>query len=228
MELARNIAQTRRYGPPPGQEANLNRILDRLTALSLSTTGQSFYAWCQSQASRQREPLELSDIRTEGFSQDLLEAFIELGAQPERGQNLADEDPLERYRSVPLHAIFLYTSEDREVSSYILDHWDALDAISGTICDIHPILEQFQRGGSAYAYLKKIDILREAEICDVSQLPGIFFWDHAGQTAYLPFGMEAMSLQVKRALRVVFAELQREPTLASVQRASEILAVSQS
>src|SRR5262249_39675146 len=102
------------------------------------------------------------------------------------------------------------------------------DSLSGTICDIHPLIEQFQDPRSAYYYIQKIDVLKEAAFNEFSQLPGLFFWDHAGGTAYISFGAEAKSVQIKNVLRVVFEELHREPSLTSVNRAKQILNQSQS
>ncbi len=223
MQLANNIEQARKYGSSPDQRVDLHRILEYLIELSLSATGKSFAVWCQPQVTERQEQPDLSDMRREDLAQELMEAFIELENGPQTKQNLADEDLLERYASVPLHAVFLYTSEDEAISSYILDNWDALDSLSGAICDIHPLLEQFQQRSNAYEYIRNLDVVKEVSFNDLSQLPGLFFWDHAGQTAYVSFGIEAKPAQIKNVLRVVFKELYREPDLASIQRAKQIL-----
>lgn len=223
MELAQNIAQARKYRPSRDQEADLNRILEQLIELSLLTTGKSFYEWCQTQPARKQKLRDLFAFAQANPAQDLLEAFIKLGARASKDQSLTGEDLLERYANVPLHAFFLYTSEDEAISSYILNNWDALDALSGTICDIHPLLEQFQSTKSAYEYIQTVDILKEASFCNLSQLPGLFFWDHAGGTAYISFGVEAKPTHIKNVLRVVFEELYREPSLASINRAGHLL-----
>ncbi len=229
FRLARNITRARIYGPEPSQDAELNKILEQLIELSLLVTGKSFYEWCQTPVSLKQEASDLSDMRREGFSQELLDTFIELGARPFKGQSLAHEDMLERYVSVPLHAVFLYTSEDKAVSSYILDNWGALDALSGSICDIHPILEQFQNANDAYNYVQQLDIVQKASFNTLSQLPGLFFWNHTGETAYLSFGAETKSTHITNVLRVVFEELRRDPTpgLVSVNRAKQILGQAQ-
>jgi nucleoside phosphorylase len=228
MELAHNIKQAKKHGSSPARNADLYRILEQLIDLSLLTTGKSFYEWCQIQvAAKQEQPPDLSDLGREGLAQELLEAFIKLGARPKEGQNFADEDLLERYASVPLHAVFLYTSEDEAVASYILNNWEALDSLSGTICDIHPILEQFQHAGNAYDYIKKIDVVKESSFNNLSQLPGLFFWDHAGDTAFVSFGGDVKAAHITNVLRVVFEELSRQPSLAAVNRAKQILSQAQ-
>jgi nucleoside phosphorylase len=45
IRLQRVIAQARRYGREPAQNAELNRVLDLLIELSLRTTGKSFNEW---------------------------------------------------------------------------------------------------------------------------------------------------------------------------------------
>lgn len=228
MELARNIERARRYGPSPEQEADLNRILEQLIDASLLATEKSFFEWCQIQKiTVPRKQDNLSDLRQEGLSQKLLDAFIELGARPQAGQNLADEDLLERYATIPLHAVFLYTSEDKAIPDYILEHWGALDSLSGSICDIHPLLAQFQNAGQAYEYIDKLNIVKESTFNEFSQLPGLFFWDHVGNTEFVSFGIEAQPVQIKNVLRVVFEELRREPDLKAVKRAKRILSQTQ-
>lgn len=223
MELVHNITKARKYGSSATQQADLHRILEQLIEVCLLATGKSFYEWCQVGLSEKQEPRDLSDLQRAGLAQDLLEAFVESGARTRKDVDLSNEDLLERYASVPLHAIFLYTSEDEAIPSYILNNWDALDSLSGTICDIHPLLEQFQSFANAYEYIRKIDVIKHVPFNSFSQLPGMFFWNHVGETAYLSFGVEAKPVQIKNILRVVFEELYREPTLASVNRAKQIL-----
>ena len=51
-------------------------------------------------------------------------------------------DPVGRYRSVPLHGIFMYSTEDAEFSKYIDVNWRALDRMSGDSCDMYPSIDQ--------------------------------------------------------------------------------------
>src|SRR5260221_13822457 len=47
----------------------------------------------------------------------LLRELLEQGIRPRVGQELPLEDPLARYKNIPLHARFLYTSMDPLVGS---------------------------------------------------------------------------------------------------------------
>lgn len=75
-----------------------------------------------------RKKLNLIETR----SNYLISEFKKLGASfKNNNRGYIEHDFLERYRNVPLHALFLYTSEDEDVAKYILHNWGALDTLSG-------------------------------------------------------------------------------------------------
>ncbi len=135
------------------------------------------------------------------------------------------EDILERYGHVPLHALLLYTTEDRGIESYIADHWGELDRLSGDICDIHPMVSQFKnpQDENAYAFMENVTILRKANFSAYAQLPGLFFWDQHEATEYISFGNPLFEATVTRILRQIFEELRRDPTIAAVTRVKKKL-----
>ena len=100
-------------------------------------------------ALEQQDPLEkyVGDKKAldgKRVNEDLTDQMIELGARPKQGARVPREDILERFRRIPLHAIFLYTSEDQPVGDYLAQHWGALESLSGDACDIHPMVNQFR------------------------------------------------------------------------------------
>jgi len=88
----------------------------------------------------------------------LISEFKKLGANFKNGRAYINQDFLERYRKIPLHALFLYTSEDKDVAAYIVHNWGVLDTLSGEVCDIYPSLEQFQNIEDAYDYIKELTV----------------------------------------------------------------------
>src|SRR5882724_7973888 len=60
----------------------------------------------------------------------LLRELLEQGIQPRIGRELPLEDPLARYKNIPLHARFLYTSMDLRIEYSILKHYTTLEGLS--------------------------------------------------------------------------------------------------
>ncbi|MGH2479373.1 MAG: toll/interleukin-1 receptor domain-containing protein, partial [Ktedonobacteraceae bacterium] len=235
MRLDHSIQEARRYQADPAQKTELNKILAQLLDISLRETGKSFREWCQplpgiDQASPgtereqdDQDPNFWPNASVGKMYQELTDTFVNLGAHPKSNHKVASEDMLERYRQVPLHAIFLYTSEDAEIATYILDHWGALDTLAGDVCDIHPIFNQFTNAEDAYDYIEHLQVIKATGFRAYSKLPGLFFWDLTGDAVYVPFGPDISSSHIKRVIRVIFEEVHRAPVLSSVKRAQTLL-----
>ena len=162
------------------------------------------------------EKLKLIETR----SNHLIAEFKKLGANfKNNNRGYRENDSLERYLNVPLHALFLYTSEDEYVSEYILRNWGALDTLSGENCDIYPMLDQFQNIEDAYDYIEQLTVLKGNKFLDYSKLPGIFFWDNSGNTEYVSLEQDVMPNQIKFIVRTVFGEITETPSIRSVTRA---------
>jgi hypothetical protein len=159
-----------------------------------------------------REKLKLIETR----SNHLIAEFKELGANFKNNKGYREYDFLARYRNVPLHALFLYTSEDEYVAEYILRNWGALDTLSGENCDIYPSLEQFHNLEDAYDYIEELTVLDGNEILEYSELPGIFFWDNSGNTEYVSLEQDVMPNQIKFIIRTIFGEINKNQSIRSV------------
>jgi hypothetical protein len=130
---------------------------------------------------------DLQSAREGSLRPALMRDIVRFGGRPKsRSFNSSSPDPVQRYRTVPLHAVFLYSSEDNEVQEYLLAHWGALDSLSGNFCDIYPSVKQLRRMEDAYDLIDTPGPLRGIEEVSVSQLPGLFFWDRWGSTEYVP------------------------------------------
>lgn len=137
-------------------------------------------------------------------------------------------DTIRRYRTVPLHAVLLYSTEDPEIDDYLRENWMALNGISGDYCDIYPSLEQLHRAEDAYGLLSAASTdshsLPGLNDVTVSELPGMLFWDNHGQSAYFPLlrlhghGHD----QLRSSIRHVFSHVRRAPTIDSVRMAASV------
>jgi len=168
------------------------------------------------------DPEALKQRRTHDSIADI---FEKLGAKRKSQEEGPTDDLLERYIAVPLHAVFLFTSEDSLVSKYVLDNWGALDSLSDDFCDIHPALDQFEYREDAYDYVRNLRI-PGADSVTVSSLPGILFWDLQGNSAFVSFGSSCTMDQMKHILRTLFEEIHRGPTIGAVKRAKHVLSRS--
>jgi hypothetical protein len=155
--------------------------------------------------------------------QELAEQIAALGVNTRGTSPILSEDILSRYRQVPLHAIFLYTTEDPVVEQYISNHWKALDSLSGDVCDIYPSIEQFKHAEDAYDYIDQLHVIHQSGFREYTQLPGLFFWDQRGASEYISFGDNIQLADITKIIRTVFQEIHKDPTLASVARAKTML-----
>ncbi|NEQ38090.1 MAG: hypothetical protein F6K40_18205 [Okeania sp. SIO3I5] len=167
---------------------------------------------------RARKKLNIIEMK----SNNLIQKFKKIGANV-KNINISAQDFLERYKKVPLHSLFLYTSEDKYIFQYILENWGALDTISGEYCDIYPNLEQFQNLEDAYEYIENFTVLKRIEFMDYSKLPGLFFWDNNGDTEYISLQKTIDSNDIKIFIRTIFEEIRKKPIIASVSQAKEKL-----
>lgn len=176
----------------------------------------------------QRDPLDkyVGDVKALGemrVNEELTNQLVDMGIQPKKDAQVPREDILERFRRIPLHAIFLYTSEDQLVGDYIAQHWGALATLSGDACDIHPTLNQFKNAEDAYDYIEKLHVVQDAGFKSYSQLPGIFFHDNHGASEFVSFGKNVTPEEIKRTVRVVFEAIRSNPTIFAVTQARHIL-----
>lgn len=131
-------------------------------------------------------------------------AKVRLGAEPvSRGYDL-----LERYRRIPNHAMFLYTSEDEVLEKYIKNHWGALDGLSGDLCDIHVSLVQLLGGADAYSQLEEVKSLPGMSEISPDDLPALHLWssNSAVRISLRTFTSEA---SLREVLRLVFSKIKK-------------------
>ncbi|QBD82979.1 hypothetical protein EPA93_46270 [Ktedonosporobacter rubrisoli] len=154
----------------------------------------------------------------------LLRELIERGSQPRIGQSLPPEDPLARYKCIPLHARLLYTSMDPFIESIILKHYATIDGLSHDRCDIYLSIEQFNNPGETLDYLENSPVLKKSGVqIRYDDLPGIFFWDHQWVGEFISFRSCVSESAVNIILRCIFQEIREEPTIAAVRRAKKLL-----
>ncbi len=149
--------------------------------------------------------------------------FISLDMQYKQNKQIIHEDFFSHFKRIPLHALFLYTSEDKEIPHYVLNYWDRLAEISEEFCDFHPMLSQFNGTENGYTDIWKIDVVRQSGFQSTSDLPAIFFHDNHGISEYISLATAISEGDIKRILRVVFDAIRQQPTIASVVQAKQSL-----
>jgi hypothetical protein len=130
-------------------------------------------------------------------------------------------DLLERYRSVPNHAMFLYTSEDSLVDNYIRSHWIALNGLSGDTCDIHVSLMQLKGDEDAYSQMEDVRTIPGLDKLDPTDLPALHIW--SGNTSVrISLARFREESELKEILRLIFSELQKYGQPLSMPFASDL------
>ncbi|WP_405589233.1 hypothetical protein [Streptomyces sp. NBC_01190] len=155
----------------------------------------------------------LLDTAVPADDYDRVRRFERFGAL--RVRQLA-RDPLRRLRDAPLHALFLYSSEDRALASYLVEQWSALDGMSAGLCDIHPNFEQLLGEDDAYTALRTLQMVVDAvDGVRLSALPVLLYWDGAGHAGQLSLrGWDGAT--IGDGLRTVFERVRIEPGFASL------------
>ena len=153
------------------------------------------------------------------------EYFKSLGISPKPKKFKEDDDPLSlnRYRRVPLHAVFLYTSEDKAVSDYLIAHWGALDSLSGDYCDIHPSIDQFYSKEDAYEFIERLDVIRSSGFNTISNLPVLFFWDLNRNSTFISFNNDTTENQLTVRIRSIFEVIRIKPYIATILKSKKKL-----
>lgn len=152
-------------------------------------------------------------------SNELKKAGVKLRASNEpESRNF---DLLERYRSVPNHAMFLYTSEDALIERYIREHWSALDGLSGEVCDIHVSLMQLLGEEDAYSQIEEVKSIPGLNTLDPSDLPALHIWSNS---ASLRIRLRSFPTEegLRDVLRLIFSELRNTDSPLSLTRVEEL------
>lgn len=111
-------------------------------------------------------------------------------------------DALRRYRDVPFKAMFFLTSEDKAAKAYVEEHWNALDGMSGSHCDIY-----IAASGDAYSQIKALSRIPGVSHLSPGSLPCLLIWT---QTEWFRLGLSRKELpahEMTETLRSVFSEL---------------------
>ena len=133
------------------------------------------------------------------------------------------EDPLKRYSRIPLHAIFLYTSMNKNMGSYIVKNWCAIHRASADYCDIHPTSLQFKNREDASNFITYLNVIKDKSSVKFSELPGIYFWDHTGETEYVSFSSDQSDEGITKSISIIIDEIKEEPTIRAVRWAKRKL-----
>ncbi|MFH8120319.1 MAG: hypothetical protein QXS37_05960 [Candidatus Aenigmatarchaeota archaeon] len=152
------------------------------------------------------------------YFRELYEKLLERNIKEKKKNSTYIEgvDMLRRYKTVPLHAIFLYSSQHSYVQDYILKHWGALSSMSGDYCDIYFSIDQLYYEEDAFDVIEQI----KAEI-DITKLPGILFWEKdLSKKYFLSFKKldeKSFERDLTDLLFKVFQQIRKSPGIDSIK-----------
>lgn len=157
----------------------------------------------------------LKKIRKGEYYKEQFEKLLERSVRIKKRNNEYIEtiNPLNRYKTVPLHAIFLYSSQHDYIQDYIIKNWGALSSMSGDYCDIYFSIDQLEYETDAFDVIDKCKSFRGI---DIAKLPGIIFWEKdISKNYFLPFdNLDEKSLTV--LVFTVFQQIRKKQILKSI------------
>ena len=161
------------------------------------------------------------------IDKQLLQLLKELSEQgitlQSSSKELPQEDPLTRYKNIPLHACFLYTSMDPQIEDSILKNYSTLED-SGNQCDIYLSIEQFNNPAESLDFLKYAPTLKLSGVqIGYDDLPGMFFWNRQWEGEYISFRSSTSVMEINRILLRIFQGIREDPTIAAVRHVKQQL-----
>jgi hypothetical protein len=164
---------------------------------------------------------QLKKIRKGEYYKEQFEKLLERSVRIKKRNKEYIEtiDPLNRYKTVALHAIFLYSSQQDYIQDYLIKNWGALSSMSGDYCDIYFSIDQLEYETDGFDVIDKSKSFRGI---DIAKLPGIIFWEKDISINYfLPFD----NLDEKNLTELfftVFQQIRKNQNLKSIVRGEKI------
>lgn len=114
----------------------------------------------------------ISWLRGKG-ERKVIRKLIEIGARAKRKNNTykSTVSPLDRYRTVPYHAFFLFLSAG-DFPTFIHKYWEDLNYLTGDHLDVYYSFEDLERGVSAFEVLGEFRSIK----VEATSLPAMFLW----------------------------------------------------
>ena len=150
---------------------------------------------------------QVSKLRDEDNDKPIRSNYIQSTGVRQNGRVIRFYDLVDRFRGVPCHALFVYTSEDENLVSYLSKNMLALDGMSGEACDIYTSKLQISNQEDAYTQLDVLMTLPGFAPLLPNKLPLLHIWSkETGVTISLaPY---PDNKHLKGFLREVFSFLQ--------------------
>ncbi|MDI6810494.1 MAG: hypothetical protein QMD80_02240 [archaeon] len=164
---------------------------------------------------------QLIKMKKGEFYRELFEKLLERSVRiKKRNRSYIESiDPLDRYRTVPLHAIFLYSSQHDYIQEYIIKNWGALSSMSGDYCDIYFSIDQLEYETDAFDV---IDQIKDFRGIDIARLPGILFWEKDISNNYFLSFKNFDEKNITQLLFIVFQQIRNSQDLKAVKKGEEV------
>lgn len=197
-----SIQRLRLYGEDnPGENVHLQQVIHQLHRICHQKLSMDFDTWCTQCIAEKLHTLQQDQFYPyigewqalqDGQLQQLLrETLAQQGIKLHSNRIPPREDPIERYKKVPLHAYLLYSSQDPTIAPYITKHWDALDGLSKDVYDLFISAAELRNAEDGHEIMETSYVLHKTGFDAYSLLPGILFWDKQWNRAFVPFGDQA-------------------------------------
>jgi hypothetical protein len=224
----------RRYGEDnPTEKAHLLQVIHQLHHICGEKFGMDFEDWCAQCAVKELCKMQqdslypyvgdwqaLQDGRLQQF---LRESLAQQGIKLQTNRIPPREDPIERYRKVPLHAYLLYSSQDLTIAPYITKHWDALEGLSRDVYDLYVSFAELNHAEDGHDAIETSYVLKKTGFSAYSLLPGILFWDKQWNWEFVPFGDQADDRSMTYIWRLLYEHLKKEPAIRIVSKVKALL-----
>ncbi len=158
---------------------------------------------------------EIHKLRKKGYYKDLFKELLEKNInEKRRNRNLIESvDPLERFKTVPLHAVFLFTSQHHNIQKYIAKNWGALSSMSGDYCDIYFSSDQLNYQVDAFEIMEQLKT-----DTDISKFPGILFWKDEISKGHFITLKDLSDKDITNLLLTVFQKIRMSASIESIEK----------
>lgn len=215
------------------EKASLVRVLHDLHAVCLEHFHMDFEDWCarctaEKLRAMQHEPLYQYignwQVLQDGMVQQFLREKLALqGIKLMTSRPVPVEDVIQRFRTIPLHAYLLYSSQDTTLEPYIKKHWDALEGLSKDVYDLYISVAQLAGQEDGYDVMDNSYIMRKIGFADYSLLPGLLFWDDRWNWDFLSLQEHTDEKSLTTVFRLLYERLRKNPTVATIKEVKTYL-----
>lgn len=229
--LLLGIQEVRLYRSPEGN-AEILRVIHQLSMICKKRFQMDFEDWCVQCVEKEVQEVQQSGfpsigdwkvLQSEQLQHFLRKMLARQGIHLQSRKAPPKEDPIARYKSIPLHAYPLYSSQDPDFLAYIKMHWDAVEGLSNNVYDLHISQAQLCGEENGYDVMEFSYIVKRTGFEAYSLLPGLLFWDKQWNWEFVSFKDKTDGRDMTYVWRLLFEHLRKSPTIATARKVNALL-----